>query len=210
MEVELLHATPLDIVAKAIRKCYNSQHLSDDMGDKDRNLINKVGNLNKHESVKNHVHLSFEADGISTKTLLALSRHQIGIDLSVQSTRYTLSKEFNKGNLPTYIQSKNARVNVALDKIGDIINGLLELDEKIDDDDLAMLLPQSFGYNIIVTFSMQALQHFLYLRLDSDHAHYDIVKFAELLYLAVPDDYKYLFEEQLQRASEEFKKEYTI
>ena len=46
-----------------------------------------------------HVTYVFECDDVSTKTLLALSRHCIGKDISVQSTRWTTKKRKGRTQL---------------------------------------------------------------------------------------------------------------
>lgn len=112
IKVELLHNTPLWVASRAIRKCWASEGKSDTSfdecfenpitgdihthvktGTKDKELIDRIGNKNKHTSVKNHVTYNFDIKGITTKTLLALTRHDVGTEFSVQSTRYTCSRE---------------------------------------------------------------------------------------------------------------------
>jgi thymidylate synthase (FAD) len=186
MTISLLHSTPLSVCSKAIRTCWDSHKLSDNGGEKDKALIARVGNKMKHESVKNHIHYTFNVENISTKTLLALTRHDVGTEFSVQSTRYTC----NKGDLPC-TPTNNTNVNVALVKIMDIIDNV-----NASCDDRSMLLPQAYNYNLVATFSMTALQHFLELRLKKD-AHWDIQELANKLYEAIPEDHKYLFEDYL-------------
>ena len=50
MIVELLHSTPLNVCSRAIRTCYDSHHLAGDFV-KECDLIERVGNKNKHGSV---------------------------------------------------------------------------------------------------------------------------------------------------------------
>ena len=53
MEVELLHYTPLEVCSHAIRTCWQSFDKSDNGGEKDRALIDRVGNKYKHSSSLN-------------------------------------------------------------------------------------------------------------------------------------------------------------
>ena len=112
MKVALLHHTPLHIVAGAIRTCWASQARSDSTvdtcGPEDRALIDRIGNKMKHESFKNHMTYNFCFEGMTTKTLLALTRHDVGVEFSVQSTRYTTKKVVNN-NTAGYTQSKSDR-----------------------------------------------------------------------------------------------------
>lgn len=95
MNVKLLNVTPLSILVKAIRTCWDSfDNKGDNLGQKDLNLIDRVCNKNKHESTMEHIVFSFNIEGISRLTLQELARHRIA-SLSVKSTRYTL-KELKK------------------------------------------------------------------------------------------------------------------
>jgi thymidylate synthase (FAD) len=89
MQVELLQNTSLTVCAKAIRTCWNSHDKSDNGGDKDLELINRVGNKFKHSSTLEHLNYTFYISGVSRALLQELSRHRIA-SLSVKSTRYTL------------------------------------------------------------------------------------------------------------------------
>lgn len=91
MRVELLSSTPLSILVKAIRTCWDSFDKGDNLGQKDLDLIDRVCNKYKHESVVEHIVFSFNIEGISRLCLQELARHRIA-SLSVKSTRYTLKQ----------------------------------------------------------------------------------------------------------------------
>ena len=96
MQVTLDHHTPLYVAAKAIRQCWASQEKSDTVdctcGPNDKALIDRIGNKNKHASTLEHLYYNFTIEGVSRALLQELARHRHQ-SLSVQSTRYTLSKE---------------------------------------------------------------------------------------------------------------------
>ena len=194
MNVSLLHNSPLTLTVKATRKCWDSMNLSDSdgeaIGSKDCALIDRVANKFKHESVKNHVYYTFDIEGISTKTLLALTRHDIGTEFSVQSTRYTTSKRSDKLK---FTETRSEWVNDRLQEWLEVIKEGIA--QGISDDDLAMMLPQAYQYSLVMTISMQALQHFLNLRLKKD-AHYDIVLLAIHLYEEIPEEHLFMFTDQ--------------
>ena len=48
MQITLIHHTPLEVCAHAIRTCWQSFDKSDEGGDKDKALIDRVGNKYKH------------------------------------------------------------------------------------------------------------------------------------------------------------------
>jgi len=189
MKVKYLYCTPLIACSTAIRKCYNSGDKSDNGGPKDLGLIDRIGNRMKHESVKNHINFTIEIDGVSTKTLLALTRHDVGTEFSVESTRFTCKKNEMK-----YTLTENEKVNeILISHMKDII-ALRRAGVKCDD--LAMLLPQAYQYSLVMTISLTALQHFLNLRLKND-AHWDIRDLAKELKKEIPTEYKYLFDTHL-------------
>lgn len=210
MDVRLEFYTPLWVASRAIRTCWDSHDksdtdMSDDIhcptcdaehitvGEADKELINRIGNKMKHTSVKNHITYNFAIQGITTKTLLALTRHDVGTEFSVQSTRYTTKKSVAKGTAG-YTKSKSSLVNKYLEDIETMILQCVKNGEA--NDEISLLLPQAWQYNLMASFSLGALQHFLKLRLKPD-AHWDIRALAECLYKAIPEEHLYLFEDCL-------------
>jgi len=205
MEVKLEHYTPLWVCSTAIRTCWDSHDKSDtefikgmhhylqniEAGQADKDLIDRIGNKMKHTSVKNHINYNFSIKGITTKTLLALTRHDVGTEFSVQSTRYTTKKSVNN-NSAGYTLSKSDLVNEKLAILHKMIKECV--DAGASNDEISLLLPQAWNYNLMATFSLGALQHFLTLRLKSD-AHWDIRDLAHKLYKAIPEEHKYIFED---------------
>lgn len=204
MKCELIYNTPLWVCSKAIRKCWNSEKHSDswqitglegdafdECGERDKALIERVANKNKHSSVLRHLNYTFDISGISTKTLLAFTRHKAGVEFSVQSTRYTTKKR--REDL-MFTETKTTRINEMLQEIMDIIDDAIE--DGFSNDDISMLLPQAYQYSCIVTMNAQAIQHFLSLRTKKD-AHYDIRDLAYAIYEQIPSEHKYLFKEFL-------------
>ena len=91
MQVTLLNYTPLIIGANAIRTCYQSFERGDNGGQKDKELIERVGNKMRHSSTLEHLFYNFYIKGISRACLQELARHRIA-SYSVKSTRYTLKE----------------------------------------------------------------------------------------------------------------------
>ncbi|RAX54056.1 thymidylate synthase (FAD) [Helicobacter sp. 16-1353] len=91
MKVTLLHYTPIYICSHAIRTCWQSFSKGDCGGEKDLELIDRVGNKFKHASTLEHLYYNFYIQGISRACLQELARHRIA-SLSVKSTRYTLKE----------------------------------------------------------------------------------------------------------------------
>ena len=91
MKVTLRHHTPLVICSDAIRTCWQSGENSDNGGEKDHSLIDRVGNKFKHASTLEHLTYNFYLEGVSRALLQELARHRMA-SLSVKSTRYTLKE----------------------------------------------------------------------------------------------------------------------
>lgn len=95
MKVKLLHSTPLWVCARAIRTCWDSHDKSDSLvnfthsidwciendtkfqdltrvGEKDKELIERVGNKNKHSSTLEHLCGSAEIEKLPEDLYLAL------------------------------------------------------------------------------------------------------------------------------------------
>ena len=91
MQITLLHYTDLEICSHAIRTCWQSFEKGDNGGEKDKELIDRVGNKYKHASTLEHLNYTFYIQGISRACLQELARHRIA-SLSVKSSRYTLKE----------------------------------------------------------------------------------------------------------------------
>jgi len=123
MKVELLQNTKLDVCAHAIRTCWQSFDKSDNGGEKDKDLIDRVGNKFKHASTLEHLSYTFYISGVSRALLQELARHRIA-SLSVKSTRYTLKElkeesTFTKGlSLADQISATSSKMEMVYDDKG--------------------------------------------------------------------------------------------
>lgn len=207
MNVELLHNTPLWVCAKAIRKCWASEDKSDTTteyddvehryitmtGDKDKELINRVGNKNKHKSTLEHLVYTFDIDGISRACLQELARHRIA-SYSVKSTRYTL-KELKEADKMKHFLVLTG--NTELDYAN--IDYLLLLKKKLLDGSIAndvakYMLPEAYKTSLVMTINARSLQNFIELR-SSKSALWEIQDLAKAMFDAIPTEHKYLFED---------------
>jgi thymidylate synthase (FAD) len=210
MTIELLYNTPLWVAAKAIRKCWASEDKSDtlphmdkaceirgyeNIGEKDKALIERVGNKNKHASTLEHLNYTFDIDGVSRALLQELARHRHA-SISVKSTRYTL-KELKEGigSLDDYVVlSGNAIIDDANWKQ---INELQEaLQEGVSNDIAKYMLPEAYKTSLVWTINARSLQNFLSLRTNKA-ALWEIRELAYQLYNRLPEEHKYLFFDSL-------------
>ena len=69
MQITLLNYTELKTCAHAIRTCWQSFEKGDNGGEKDIELIDRVGNKFKHASTLEHLYYTFYIQGISRACL---------------------------------------------------------------------------------------------------------------------------------------------
>jgi len=200
MEVKLLHNTPLWVASKAIRKCWASEAKSDNGGTKDKELIERIGNKNKHKSTLEHLVYSFDIDGISRACLQELARHRIA-SYSVKSSRYTLKEIKNLGSdvntvLPYFVSTGNKTIDETNHSA--MIELREALKEGISNDEAKYLIPEAYKTSLVMTINARSLQNFLELR-SSSAALWEIRLLAQAIYDAIHDDHKYLFKECMQQ-----------
>ncbi len=200
MTITLLHYTPLVVCANAIRTCWQSFDKSDHGGEKDKELIDRVGNKFKHASTLEHLVYSFYIQGISRALLQELARHRIA-SLSVKSTRYTL-KEL-KNEEPFSLEDKTRAQKYLLFTDNDLVNEMsikaLEnlrhlLSLGISNDKAKYALPESYKTELTWTINARSLQNFLNLRSDKS-ALWEIRDLAKEIFQNLPEDHRYIFEE---------------
>jgi len=198
MNITLLVHTPLSVCSHAIRTCWQSFEKSDNGGEKDRELIDRVGNKFKHASTLEHLNYTFYIGGISRACLQEVARHRHA-SLSVKSSRYTL-KELKDEKEPLNLKSgekylvytTNEKVNIAS---LNALNALREILLEGTSNDIAKYcLPENYKTELTYTINARSLQNFLRLRSSKD-ALWEIRDLAKNLYKALPEEHKYLFEE---------------
>lgn len=199
MNVELLQHTSLEVTAHAIRTCWQSHAKSDNGGEKDQELIDRVGNKFKHASTLEHLVYTFYIQGISRACLQELARHRIA-SLSVKSTRYTL-KELKQQEPFIYPQdlerSQKFLVltsNELVDKASlEALENLRQiLQSGVSNDKAKYCLPESYKTELTWTINARSLQNFLNLRSDKS-ALWEIRNLSVQIFKALPKEHAYLF-----------------
>lgn len=198
MKVTLNSYTPLVVCSNAIRECWQSQDKSDNGGEKDLALIDRVGNQFKHSSTLEHLTYSFTIDGISRACLQELARHRL-TSLSVKSTRYTLKElkteeeflqdDFKRAN--TYIVLTGNKL-VDNTSITSLENLRKVISSGVSNDVAKYCLPECYKTSLAWTLNARSLQNFLTLR-SSKAALWEIRDLASNIYLELPEDHKFLF-----------------
>jgi thymidylate synthase (FAD) len=199
MEVTLMHNTDLKVCSTAIRTCWQSFDKSDDGGEKDKELIDRVGNKFKHASTLEHLVYTFYIKGISRALLQEFARHRVA-SLSVKSTRYTLKElKEEKPFEPTDIDRASKYITLTGIEIVDemsvkaLDNLRVVLQSGVSNDRAKYCLPESYKTELTWTINARSLQNFISLRSDKA-ALWEIRELSGKVYEALPQEHKYLFE----------------
>ncbi|TLD96349.1 FAD-dependent thymidylate synthase [Helicobacter jaachi] len=205
IHITLLHYTPLEVCSHAIRTCWQSFDKSDNGGQKDMELIDRVGNKFKHASTLEHLHYNFYIQGISRACLQELARHRMA-SFSVKSSRYTL-KELK--NLPSFLPANaenlaraeefivltsNEQVNLA--SLHALENLRQILCNNVNNDIAKFAMPESYRTELSFSINARSLQNFLALR-TSKSALWEIRALALALFNALPEEHRFIFEEHI-------------
>jgi thymidylate synthase (FAD) len=202
MKITLMHHTPLDVCAHAIRTCWQSFDKSDEGGEKDKALIDRVGNKFKHASTLEHLVYTFYIEGVSRALLQELARHRIASP-SVKSTRYTLKELKNSepfkeddydGAKAFIVLTGNALVDTASIKALNNLQAILK--EGVGNDLAKFCLPESYKTELTWTINARSLQNFIELR-SNKAALWEIQNMARALYAVLPKEHQYLFKEKV-------------
>ena len=161
----------------------------------------------RHESILEHITLTYSVKGLSRACLQELARHR-HISLSVESTRHTLRKQLNAVNVDTFTPPDSVTAFDIPYKtqdgkkrhyINDYIAFIKDKEfEVYPDDELKYLLPEFWPTNLILTSNIRELRHILTLR-TNPAALNEFRVLAYSLYEAVPEEYRYLLEDCVYR-----------
>ena len=203
IDITLLHHTPLHICSNAIRTCWQSFDKGDCGGEKDIELIDRVGNKFKHASTLEHLTYNFYIKGISRACLQELARHRMA-SFSVKSSRYTLKElkdepsflpinEINTQRAEKFIVfTSSQRVNHA--SIHALENLRQILSENISNDIAKFAMPESYRTELSFSINARSLQNFLSLR-SSKSALWEIRALALAIFESLPEEHKFIFKD---------------
>ncbi|CAD7289236.1 FAD-dependent thymidylate synthase [Campylobacter suis] len=204
MNITLLNFTPLNVCSHAIRTCWQSFERGDNGGEKDLELIDRVGNKNKHASTLEHLYYNFYIQGISRALLQELARHRIA-SLSVKSTRYTLKElkneaefkygEFDRASSYIVLTGNEMVDNASITALENLRKILSTTTTSLDI--VKYCLPECYKTELTWSVNARSLQNFLSLR-SSKSALWEIRNLANAVYDALPAEHKFIFKECIQ------------
>ena len=191
MKVELL-TSPLSfermehIAALAALTCRGN-------ADKEFSAPDVLGRIIKsgHESVLEHINLTYSIKGLSRACLQEVARHR-HISLSGESTRHTLKKILSSSAGKTEIlQSVPDKYHRAVRDFLHVAEDYEEYGEILSNDELKYYLPECWPTNLVLTSNIRELRHILRLR-TAPQALKEFRELARAMYEAVPEAFKYL------------------
>ena len=217
MEVKLL-TTPEHLAAMEFNAAYamltchaNTEKLADEAP---RPFIEKAIKAG-HESILEHITLTYEVTNLSRACLQELARHR-HISLSVESTRHTLKDKLNailnrEEDIKIFVPMKvSFKDKNALQLNGipltDLPDDMLEFQlrevaalaamdtPELTNDELKYYLPEWWPTNLIMTANIRELRHIVKLR-TSPAALAEFQALARALVSELPDNFKYLLED---------------
>lgn len=154
-----------------------------------------------HESILEHINLTYSVKGISRALLQELSRHR-HISLSVESTRHTLRKQLT-GENSNLLETIEEILPVKIKGISPFywhemyvpwLQRVLEDNPEMSDDELKYYLPEFWPTNLILATNIRELRHILKLR-TAPAALKEFQLLGHELFNAVPEEYSYLLED---------------
>ena len=140
-----------------------------------------------HESVLEHINLTYSVKGLSRACLQELARHR-HISLSVESTRHTLRKQATEG----FVCSAFSDVYRHDKAMGFVI--FASQHPEMPNDELKYYLPEFWPTNLVLTSNVRELRHILRLR-TAPAALKEFSDLARAMYEAMPEEFRYLLKD---------------
>lgn len=201
MRVILHNSSKIEVVARAIRKCWKSEYRMDTSGDlvgeNDAKLIKTVIKRG-HTSTLEHASYTFEIDGVSRALLQEMARHRIA-SLSVESTRYCLKRILSEdgGNLRDHLVQTGVE---AVDQIADssllALAELMKTNPELRNDQLKYAIPEALKTSFFLTINARSLRNLLTLRI-APEALQEFRELCKAILLAIPASHREAFFEDI-------------
>ena len=149
-----------------------------------------LGNIIKlgHESVLEHITLTYRIHNISRGLLQELSRHR-HISLSVESTRYTLKKNIDDTDFMCDFMDRLSPRDYKI--FAAYLHAIAPDFDTLSNDELKKGLPEFFPTNLVLTLNVRELRHILKLR-TAPQAFREFCELAYRMFFAIPSDFRYL------------------
>ena len=140
-----------------------------------------------HESILEHITLTYSVKGLSRACLQELARHR-HISLSVESTRHTLRKQLNEDYC---VEKLGVEPISRMWEMAQELAGWANEHPDLTNDELKYYLPEFWPTNLVLTLNIRELRHILQLR-TAPAALKEFQDLARALFEAVPEQFRYL------------------
>ena len=222
IRVSLVSHSPLRSAILGARTCWQSFHKDDyqseeNIGKNNKDLLRRLVQEYKHESVIEHVVYTLKIDGASRGFLQQLVRHRVA-SYSVQSTRFTLKKilkddakqikelfsivggkkedEERRRLVEKYCVIPESFMEEDYLALFSSLYHIVKATERHNNDVAKYFIPEAWRTELVWTINARALRNFLSLRL-KPNAHFEIRHVANLVVKALPKSHLILFEDLL-------------
>jgi thymidylate synthase (FAD) len=146
----------------------------------------------RHESILEHITLTYSIKGLSRACLQELARHR-HISLSVESTRHTLKKVMAE---PADVEYDNNQDIMLL-----AFRKIAYENPDMPNDELKYYLPEFWPTNLVLTVNIRELRHILDLR-TAPAALKEFRDLGHKLFEAVPEQFRYLLADCVHEETE--------
>jgi thymidylate synthase (FAD) len=194
---------PSEIVKNEGAKYFGSKATDGDSGSEADRLMRHIVNSG-HTSTLEHISYVFAVEGVSRSLLAQLSRHRVGVSLSVQSQRYVRfgsgdkSGGFDYVTPPKILEITNIQWDADRRLVDhtakEIYEGFMGEAQRVYDalraagvpaEDARFVLPNAATCNFVLTVNLTALLSFYSKRRKGRGAQWEIADLAEELRAAV-------------------------
>lgn len=149
----------------------------------------------EHETILEHITLTYEVNDLSRACLQELSRHR-HISLSVESTRHTLRKQCNKNFVDKHFPYGNNDFGMTYLKYVEAMHFIMfaQGHDTAKNDELKYFLPEFWPTNLVLTANVRELRHIIELR-TAPAALKEFQQLAHEFVNVLPSSFKYLLKD---------------
>ena len=177
--------------AHAMLTCHaNTDRLGDELN---QNFIKRAIEM-QHDSILEHIILSYEVHNLSRACLQELARHRL-LSLSVESTRYTLKQQLKADE--TVISLPDEMGMELKEIISDYLKTLVNYVKNypdIQNDVLKYAIPECICTNLVITANVREFRHVIGLR-TTPSVLQEFRNLAHEFVNCLPESYKYLLKD---------------
>ena len=181
-----------NFAALAALTCHANTDKMNSEGYKPSDTLKNIINAG-HESILEHINLTFSVKGLSRACLQELARHR-HISLSVESTRHTLRKQTEYTLFFDNLTKEQWRFAMDFVRFAMDFVRFADAHPDMPNDELKYFIPEFWPTNLIITLNIREFRHILKLR-TAPAALEEFRFLARSMFLEVPDEFKYLLQD---------------